>query len=331
MGFSGIDWTKVDSTSFEDLIQALIVETHPGAVAMDGSGGDGGRDVELAKPERRVFFDAKYFPEPLRRTQRRQVERALKSVAKHGDVDEWILVVPRNHNPAEKQWFEDLELPICCTRQWLGETWIGVEVAKRPYLSRAYLKTQTEETLRLLAEYHAEQAALTGGVSDLLGRHQNLAALGDTLDPDYTISLGSDKKATYATLVPRKDQARPLRVTVNFTNPASRSSDSAVAPDGRPALEQQFKALYEYGDPMSFAGSEAQVDIHLPVGGRISFGGADEPAVHVYLSGAETRADPGYLEAQTSRGRSLVRLPITFNERQTGVLAINSVLQTRPV
>jgi len=61
----GIPWEDMSAAEVEDLCSMLLLRVHPTAYALDGSGGDGGRDVVLPGNDDAgdTFFEIKSFRE----------------------------------------------------------------------------------------------------------------------------------------------------------------------------------------------------------------------------------------------------------------------------
>ena len=105
---SALQWARFGSAAIEAAIKMLLLELYPGARPIDGSGGDGGRDVRWDGPDGLAIFEIKSFNEQrLSKGQRRQIERSLAQAAAHHPVC-WVLVLPTDHSPAEEEWFDQL-------------------------------------------------------------------------------------------------------------------------------------------------------------------------------------------------------------------------------
>ena len=105
-----VPWDELHEPQYADLASRLLVRLHPDAEVMDGSGGDGGRDVQLRIAGQLIIFELKSFTGRLSTrspARRKQVEKSLAAAAKLKPA-EWYLVVPINHNPDELQWFDNL-------------------------------------------------------------------------------------------------------------------------------------------------------------------------------------------------------------------------------
>ncbi|MFE2561612.1 hypothetical protein ACFXGT_37515 [Streptomyces sp. NPDC059352] len=84
----------------ESLVTLLMLRLRGRAQAVDGSGGDGGRDLfEYAEDGRLVIYEAKSFTGRMNSGRRTQVVRSLTSAARH-QPDHWDLLVPIDATPA---------------------------------------------------------------------------------------------------------------------------------------------------------------------------------------------------------------------------------------
>ncbi|GGM22906.1 hypothetical protein ACFFX1_10845 [Dactylosporangium sucinum] len=96
---SAIQWGRLDPATIERAIKALLLQLHPGARPIDGSGGDGGRDVRWDSPDGLVIFEIKSFAgERLSKGKRRQIEQSLTQAATHHPI-RWVLVLPTRPHP----------------------------------------------------------------------------------------------------------------------------------------------------------------------------------------------------------------------------------------
>src|SRR5215472_14907067 len=132
-----INWSdpRINPTVYEDMVAVLISRLHPEAQRIDGSGGDGGRDVQLPLPTGLEIFELKSFTGRMTPARRRQVEKSLARAAKH-EPKAWHLVVPINHNPDELQWFMRITDPYPFECDWLGLDWLDKHIADHRSLPR---------------------------------------------------------------------------------------------------------------------------------------------------------------------------------------------------
>ena len=166
-----IDWSdpRISPTVYEDMVAVLISRLHPEAQRIDGSGGDGGRDVQLPLPTGLEIFELKSFTGRMTAPRRRQVERSLKKAAEHNPTA-WHLVVPIKPSPSEIKWFEKAteDYPFAC--DWLGLDWLDGHIANHAELPRYYIEGSSDEIVRVLVELNREQAYLAGGLPDAIDR-----------------------------------------------------------------------------------------------------------------------------------------------------------------
>lgn len=104
-----VDWDQLckNPVEYEDLVKRLLQRLYRDAESIDGSGGDGGRDIQVRTGGALLLFEAKSFRGRVNNTRRPQVIRSLKQAAKL-EPDEWYLVVPIDHTPGELTWFTKL-------------------------------------------------------------------------------------------------------------------------------------------------------------------------------------------------------------------------------
>ncbi len=170
--------------NYERLVKLILQRLYGAGQAIDGSGGDGGREFQVRTPESLTLYEAKSFRGRLghEHNRRQQVERSLISTARH-QPDSWNLVVPIDPSPKEQEWFDGLrsgDFPF--VDRWLGVTWLEEQLARHDDLVRLVTENKLLEYART---YKLETEALAGGVGDLLARHEALSALGDTMSPDW--------------------------------------------------------------------------------------------------------------------------------------------------
>lgn len=102
MARNRVDWAdpRISSKVYEDMVAVLISRLHPQAKRVDGSGGDGGRDVLLPLPTGLEIFELKSFTGRVGRKQREQIKNSLKKASSHSP-SAWHLVVPIDPTPGE--------------------------------------------------------------------------------------------------------------------------------------------------------------------------------------------------------------------------------------
>lgn len=214
-----IRWEDVESGTYEDMVAVLISRLYPSCRRIDGSGGDGGRDVLLPLPEGLEIFELKSFTGRLSGSRRTQVKRSLARAAEHEPL-RWHLVVPIDPTPAEDRWFAELTATYTFDCDWLGKTWLDSQLAGHPDIHRHFLRGTSDEVVRLLIELQREQAALAGGVPDALDRLQALAAQVNEIDPFYGFVLTSRPDGGVSVAAtpkyPGAENDRPVRISGTF-------------------------------------------------------------------------------------------------------------------
>ena len=269
-----IDWSdpRLGSGVYEDMVSVLISRLHKETQRIDGSGGDGGRDVQLPLPSGLEIFELKSFTGRLskEKNRRRQVEKSLKRAANHSPVA-WYLVVPINHTEGELEWFNDLAASYPFPCKWLGEDWLNDNMAAHPDIPRYFLEGTAEEIVTILREMNQEQAALGRGVPDAIERIKNLTTRLNQLDPYYAFGISSQPDGSITvSMVPRykgAEKDRPVTFGGSFQFPDTE--------EGRKAAKS-FQDALDYGTPGKVSGEFVkQLQVDAPAGMGGTFEGGD--------------------------------------------------------
>jgi hypothetical protein len=214
------------------MVAVLISRLHTEAQRIDGSGGDGGRDVQLPLLTGLEIFELKSFTGRMTGPRRRQVERSLAKAAKH-EPKAWHLVVPINHNPNELQWFITITDQYTFECNWLGLDWLNSHVADHPELPRYYIEGSSDEIVHALIELNKEQAYLARGLPDAIARITALTNRLNELDPHYAFALSSSPvdgiKVTVISRYPGAEKDRPIRVSAAFNFPDTDQGRAAAS------------------------------------------------------------------------------------------------------
>lgn len=80
---NGVLWEALEPGTYEDMVSVLIGRLHPESQRIDGSGGDGGRDVQVPTGNGPVIFELKSFTGRMHASRRRQVEASLVRASQH--------------------------------------------------------------------------------------------------------------------------------------------------------------------------------------------------------------------------------------------------------
>jgi hypothetical protein len=229
-----VNWSdpRISPAVYEDMVAVLISRLHPAVQRIDGSGGDGGRDVQLPLSSGLEIFEEKSFTGRMTQTRRRQVESSLSNAAEHSPVA-WHLVVPIDPNPSELEWFERVTKPYPFRCYWLGKTWLDGHMANHPELPRYYIEGSSEEIVAALLELNREQAYLAGGLPDAVERITVLAARLNELDPHYMFAFSANPldgiKVEIIARYPGAARDRPIRINTSFNFPDTEEGRAAAA------------------------------------------------------------------------------------------------------
>jgi hypothetical protein len=298
---SAVEWEKLDPDTYERMVSVLLSRLHPDARRTDGAGGDGGKDVWFPTPSGPEIFELKCFTKRMSQSRWRQVTRSLTRAVEL-DPTSWHLTLPIDFNPTEEAKFASLTsgYPFPC--DYRGLNWLDAHMAEYPSVARYFLQGGADKVMELLAELGKEEAGLSGGVPDLTGRLQRLAARADEIDPHYRISFSVDATGSVSLALspryPGADADRPITVSTSFVFPNS--------PEGRDAASTLNDAI-RFGTPASIPSEYiSAVVIDAPAGmggehtgGEIRIGGA-------FLSGPEFRLNMVLLDPQNRLVGSLL-------------------------
>lgn len=238
---SGVCWDSLAPGTFEEMVSVLISRLHPEAQRIDGSGGDGGRDVQIPTGEGLVIFELKSFTGRMNSSRRRQVEASLERASQH-EPAEWRLVVPIDPTPSELEWFERLSSEHGFGCRWLGRCWLDGEMAHKPEITRYYAHGQRyelQEFLDLLRGIGAEPPPIGDGiVRTAAERASGVVDTLNTLDPHYVFALsfqpGGRVNVSVMPRYPGAERDRPwLSARFDF-------ADTADGDDARRTLQDSL-------------------------------------------------------------------------------------------
>ncbi|MFI2040883.1 tetratricopeptide repeat protein [Streptomyces bottropensis] len=168
----------------------LVLRLRERAQAVDGRGGDGGRDLfEYTDEGELVLYETKSFTGRMDTGRRRQVVRSLVSAARH-QPDHWDLLVPIDANPAEQRWFDGLRVTFPFVRWWRGRSWLDEKFAAHPDLVRYALQEAPEYLLERIAEAGSGHGGPAGGIGGFLGGNGALYTNAQTPEGAGPLRLG---------------------------------------------------------------------------------------------------------------------------------------------
>jgi len=305
-----ISWA-LPSGVYEDMVACLLNHLNRETRRIDGSGGDGGRDVQFKLPDGLHIFELKSFTGRMGRMQRRQVERSLARAAELEPV-RWELIVPIDPTQGELKWFEDLGTKYLLPIEWRGKTWLDTHFAERLFIWRYFCEGAKAEVLDLLREMHKEEAGLANGMPDVIERAKALAARANEIDPFFVFKLELDGPRTKISIIPRYEGAledRPITTQIEFRFDTN-------TPEGKAKFEE-FKLANDFGLPIEI-GSEfiTKAEVDAPAG----LGGAFTPS-HISLGpGHNPSAKPIDMEflAVSEAGEIVESLTVTMAPENVG-------------
>lgn len=313
-------WDEVPHL-FEDMVSVLLSTLNPNARRIDGSGGDGGRDVQIRKDGELHIFECKSFTgriSPRSPNRRSQVEKSLKAAMAH-QPDSWTLIVPINHTPDEEKWFNGLKekFGIECPIEWLGLDWLNLQMMEHPAIKRYFVDGTENEVVQLLRELNNEHASLDGNLTSGLDRLQNLANRINELDPYYRIDISLVGGTTSVSHVPRwkgAEDESPISFGIKFKFPDTELGKSE-AEKLRQSMDRGESVTVEsqYVKITHASGAVGISDI-LGKSAKITIGSSLAP-IEQELAGRILILDPD--------GRRKSSLPVRFTQRQAGTRIVS--------
>ena len=262
---SRVIWKDLDHPTYEDMVAVLINRLYPSVERIDGSGGDGGRDVQLRTDDGLIIFQLKSFTGRMDRRRRPKVEESLRRAVQHHPV-RWRLVVPIDPTPGESEWFDRIVAEYPFESRWLGKTWLDSEMAAKPEIARYYAHGQRyelSELFDLLKSINAEPPPLHGGIIGEAARRVSgiMQALNET-DPHYVFGLSAQTDGRVSvSIVPRyrgAERDRPVPGRIRFEFP-----DTAEGAE----VQQGLLESLEYGTRVTIPSRfVAGLDLDIPAG-----------------------------------------------------------------
>ena len=178
------------------MVSVLLSRLHPDAQRIDGKGGDGGRDVQIARGQDGQIteaFELKSFTGRMTSGRRKQVANSLERAAALQPA-RWTLVVPIDPTPTEESWFRKLGTGYCFPTEWMGMTWLDEKMSASPDIRRYFVEGANDEVVQLLQELRQEQARVTD-VPDAVGRLRPLRQRLNEIDPYYRYEISTGTTA----------------------------------------------------------------------------------------------------------------------------------------
>ncbi|MFI9835248.1 hypothetical protein ACIHIX_47180 [Streptomyces sp. NPDC051913] len=313
-----VPWDRLAAESpkvSEALVTMLVLRLRERARAVDGSGGDGGRDLfEYTADGELLVYEAKSFTGRMTPVRRRQVMRSLISAARH-QPDHWDLLAPIDHNPAEERWFEGLRELFPFVRHWRGRSWLDEKFAAHRDLVRYALQESGDYILERIAEARAERDVLLGGLPDYLQRAGALHARAQEISPYYAVHTTLDASGQTAVhLVPKTADLGgqgAIRFTGRIRFPAGDEREAE--------RRRRFEETMRFGGEVELSADNlAEARLAGPAGlglEQLSLGS-------VRITSPQQEVMPplrGQIVIQRPSGLPVTSLPVTFTQRVTGL------------
>ncbi len=311
-------WEGLGRETFEDMVAVLLSRLYPTAQRIDGSGGDGGRDVQIPTEDGLEIFQLKSQTGRMSSSRRRQVERSLERASQHSPA-KWFLVIPIDPTTRELEWFEQLVEPYGFECRWLGQTWLDGELAQKSEIARYYAhgdRYELSEFLELLSGINPslvpEEEGILGAAADSA---QGIVDHLNVLDPHFVFGLASrPDSGVHVSVIPRYPGAErdrsPFSVTVDF--PDTEEGESA---------QQALQDTLDYGTAC-IVSSEfiSELVINVPAGL-----GAELEGYEMTLGGPTAGLEDEVrvmLKAIDGGGVMLAQLALDAHEVSTGVRGV---------
>ncbi len=307
---TSFDW-NMSADVYEDMVSCLLSNLNPKTLRIDGSGGDGGRDVLFDSPDGLQIYELKSFTGRMAPGRRTQVQLSLAKAATHNPV-RWELVVPINPTVGELKWFDGLRAKYAFPIGWLGKTWLDARMLEHPSVWRHYREGAHAEVVDLLRELHQEEAGIEGGMPDVMARARKLIDRANKLDPHFEFDLAISRTGTKVSVIPRYAGAledRPITTHIEFRF-------DTTTPEGKAKFEE-FQLANDFGTPMEIGPdyiSEVVVNAPAGLGGTFT---------QVHLKSGPGRVDwvtPCDFEfvAVDEAGEAVARLVVTMEQESAG-------------
>jgi hypothetical protein len=244
---SKVEWQHLSQPAFDRIVEALLIRHHQeqgdGSVAeaIDGRGGDGGRDVDVHQDgELTRVYQLKFFPEGFSgghaKTRKPQIRSSFTTAMKDFPPS-WVLVLPRNPTRQEREWVKGLRQKRNVRIDVWGSARLDAELAKFPELALWAVRDNT--FVALMQQTGQEKAALVGP-GDLRERAQALSVLANSRSQYWGVRVHTDERGgTTETLVAKRpDAAEKEPIALNLViDPLAMDQDERA----------KFERLSDYG------------------------------------------------------------------------------------
>ena len=305
-----ISWDRLEPRVYERMIAVLINRLHPASLRIDGSGGDGGRDIQIPVDDRIEIYELKSHTGRVGKTQRQQIKRSLNRASTLKPIS-WTLVIPIDPSPKEMAWFDGLAATYEFPLHWHGLTWLDQHLARFRDIERYFLHSGADEYVEIMRELQRDQAEFASGVHQVVSRVESWVAKLKEVDPfwDFEIARSLDGRYTISP-VPKyrgAERDRPISIQVTSAFPNT--------PEGR-QLRDALNAAIEYGRTAVIP-QEYVKEVRIEGPEVLKLQGAAGFAVSSQQP-EKFRADISIAVVDPA-GRTISSVPLTFRERTSGV------------
>ncbi|MGW7308604.1 hypothetical protein ACWGI1_23880 [Streptomyces sp. NPDC054835] len=227
------EWDRIGQPHFDRVVEALVHRLYSETAevrAVNGRGGDGGRDIDVVQGGRLRIYQLKYFPDGLQgRGRRPSIKKSFKRAMEH-DPYEWVLVVPCTLTPGERAFVMGLAEGRGVKVTVMDRTVLDDRLATHSDIEHSLSRTGGDGGLLEYAKImNREQDILAGGMADLSTRVQALGRVVDDLDPNWTVDFAREGDKVVQTLGakhPRAQEVSPITMSIAGT---SMDADLAAA------------------------------------------------------------------------------------------------------
>ncbi|QEU92993.1 hypothetical protein [Streptomyces kanamyceticus] len=312
-----VPWQELakNPTASEALVTMLVLRLRPRAQEVDGTGGDGGRDLyEYTDSGELIHYEVKSFTRRMTSSRKGQVRRSLISTARY-QPDHWDLLVPISPNPAETRWFEGLRDEFPFVRNWYGLSWLNQRFAQHDDLVRYALQGSGDYILDRIAEARAERDVMISGIPDLIERYSALQIRAQEISPNYSISASLDSTGGTTIHLSPKGNNSGVRSAIHFTGKFTFRRNN---PDEERRLKR-FEDALRYGGEVELARGNIQgMTIDAP--SELGIGGSFVPEALRIEANRETLSPPlrAQLIVRSTSGLPTASLPLHFTQRTAG-------------
>ncbi|WP_285185306.1 hypothetical protein [Rhodococcus sp. MEB041] len=201
------NWELIGQDSFDWIVEQMLIRDHKDADVVripNDAGGDGGIDIGVYYPNHTLIYQLKFYTDGFStkdQSRKAQIKRSFESVTKPKNKkqkvpDKWILVIPCKYTDTIYEWVKSDVLTTVSSPP-------DFDLMDGPHLESHLLTRHSDLLARfsrddhfesLVRLFHAEEATLEGGVSDLSSRLCKLNRVVAELDEHWT--LGFDTNAS---------------------------------------------------------------------------------------------------------------------------------------